>query len=140
MITFFVPGIPQPQGAIRTNPHSHRGYDANKNLAPWREAVIYAARAAHVRHEPINVAVAVGAAFTFPRPNSHYGTGRNTGQLKASAPAMVAVRPDLDHLQRAIGDALVMAGILRDDNLIVTWCASKHYGDKPGALIMIEPA
>lgn len=32
------------------------------------------------------------------------------------------------------------AGILHDDALIVTLCASKNYGDQPGALIMIEQA
>ena len=34
-------------------------------------------------------------------------------------------------LQRALGDALTQAGVLRDDALIAQWTAAKLYGPTP---------
>ena len=52
------------------------------------------------------VNIVLDLLFRFPRPRSHFGTGRNAGQLKPSAPFYVRTRPDLDKLARAVGDAL----------------------------------
>jgi Holliday junction resolvase RusA-like endonuclease len=73
--------------------------------------------------------------FRFPRHNSHFGTGKNVGKLKASAPKFVAVKPDVDKLIRAVLDALTDAGVFRDDSRVVQVSATKIYADKPGALI-----
>lgn len=50
---------------------------------------------------------------------------------------------DLDKLQRNVGDALVDAGVLKDDKLIVEWRARKDFAAHPleaGALIELHPA
>jgi hypothetical protein len=50
---------------------------------------------------------------------------------------------DLDKLQRNVGDALVDAGVLKDDKLIVEWRARKDFAPSPldaGALIELHPA
>ena len=49
-------------------------------------------------------------------------------------------KPDLDKLQRAIGDALTASGLITDDSCIVEWRARKVYAEqgKPsGASITI---
>ena len=80
----------------------------------------------------------VGVWFIYGRPKSHYGTGRNVGVVKASAPYYKASAPDLDKLQRALGDALTQAGILRDDALIVVWDAAKVYGAVPEVRLTVR--
>lgn len=54
------------------------------------------------------------------RPQGHYGTGKNAGRLKESAPSLPVSGIDLDKIQRAVGDA--GTGIWwRDDSRIVEW-------------------
>lgn len=139
LATFTVHGIPQPQGAMRRNPHGLGMHDANPNLKPWRQDLVDAAAKAWADRDPLLGPVAVGVTFVFPRLRSHYGTGRNAAVLKPNAPLAHATKPDLDHLQRAVGDALTYAGVIRDDSQIATWnpAPAKVYGDHPGALVTI---
>lgn len=137
--TFTVHGIPQPQGAMRRNPHGLGLHDANPHLKPWRQELVEVATQAWGDRDPLTGPVEVIATFTFPRLRSHYGTGRNLGVLKSTAPLAHTVKPDLDHLQRALGDGLKLAGILRDDSLICSWAVSKLYGETPGAHITVTP-
>ena len=105
-------------------------YEANRNLKPWRAHAITQLRAAWAG-EPILHGVHVTARFVFARPKSHYRTGRNSHLLRDDAPAFKTSAPDLDKLQRALGDALTQAGVLRDDALIAQWTAVKLYGPTP---------
>lgn len=148
-VSFTVIGIPAPQGS-----KTSWGTEANKNTRPWRAAV--AAEASDAFHgmlraspalEPvpidglglIDVPVKVAALFVFPRPKSHFGTGRNKDVLKDSAPCWCATKPDADKLARAIGDALT--GVLvRDDCLIVEWSIRKVYGSPARAQIDVSGA
>ena len=50
--------------------------------------------------------VELSVVFYVPRGKGHYGTGRNEGVLKATAPARPAVRPDVDKWLRQVLDAL----------------------------------
>jgi crossover junction endodeoxyribonuclease RusA len=133
--TFTVHGIPQPQGSLVRN-------SANPGLKPWRQDLVDVATEAWADRDPLTGPVEVVATFTFPRLRSHYGTGRNSGTLKPSAPLAHTTKPDLDKLQRALGDALTLAGVLRDDSLICSWVVSKTYGQTPGAhisLVLLNP-
>jgi crossover junction endodeoxyribonuclease RusA len=130
---FFVPGIPAPQGS-----KTKWGTEASKNLKPWRDSVINAAHNAEPQ-EVFFTDVHVDLTFFFPRPKSHYGTGRNATLLKSTAPEWKASAPDLDKLCRAVLDGLVQAGILRDDALVVSLGAGKLYDATPGARVTIRP-
>jgi len=80
----------------------------------------------------------------FPRPESHYGTGRNAGKLKASAPKYNTGKPDRDNLDKAILDAMTDSGFIRDDKQVVAGSAPvklyvcEECGWKPGALIRVS--
>ena len=140
--TFTIHGVPQPQGSLTRNAHGPGMHSANPHLKPWRQDLVDAAMKAWGDRDPITGPVEVVATFTFPRPAYHYGTGRNLGTLKPSAPLAHTAKPDLDKLQRALGDALTLAGVLRDDSLICSWAVSKIYGDHPGAhisLVLLNP-
>lgn len=53
-----------------------------------------------------HVPVVIEMIFYRPRPSGHFGTGRNAGVLKDSAPPFPSTKPDVDKLERAILDAL----------------------------------
>lgn len=130
MISFFVPGIPAPQGSKK---HVGNGLmiESSKALGPWRAKVALEARG-RVK-QPISGPIRLDLRFVMPRPKSHYGTGRNADQLKHAAPRYHTQKPDLDKLVRAIGDALTGV-IYRDDSQIVAGEYVKSWADGENAL------
>ena len=130
--SFFVPGEPITEGSVRTFTSGQRivvTHDRGPELAAWRTRVKRAAQEAarEAGWEPrYDGPVAVNAAFFLPRPKS------------AKKRLWPHVKPDLDKLIRAVGDALApykQPGVLRDDSRIVTWHADAY---KPGALIYVS--
>jgi len=73
--------------------------------------------------------VSVTVMFRLPRPKGHYGTGRNAGYLRASAPRLPGGRPDIDKLLRSTFDALGEAGVWGDDSQVTDVHASKMYAN-----------
>lgn len=129
-VTFTIPGVPAPQGSkVRTKWGVREDNPATR---PWRAAVAWEATAAMQGGALFTRPVVVEARFVFPRPPSHYRAGQNAHLLTASAPRFHDRAPDLDKLQRAIGDAL-SGVLLRDDKQIVAWHTVKRYGavDEP---------
>lgn len=141
MISFAIPGNPQQQGS-KTRGRYGGSFDDNPHLNAWRQDAI--ACALDARPPSVSGAVLLGpvevrASFVFPRRKGHYGTGRNARILKPSAPHWVATKPDEDKLQRALGDVLQFAGIVRDDCQIARWVAEKVYGDLPVVRVQVIP-
>lgn len=136
-----IPGIPVPQGSKR---HVGNGVmiETNKRLAPWRaDAIAAIQQAMGDGWEPFTGPVRMVAMFAFPRPKSHYGTGRNSSLLKPSAPSYKPSAPDLDKLLRATCDALTQAGAWRDDALLAAVIACKAYDeDAPATRLTIREA
>jgi crossover junction endodeoxyribonuclease RusA len=140
-VRFTVRGLPAPQGSKR-HVGGGRMVESSKAVGPWREAV----RAETQREmtwlgRALLGGIVVTLSFYLPRPKGHYGTGRNAGQLKASAPTCPAVAPDLDKLIRAVLDGLTEGGAWRDDGQVVSIAAGKFYADDrvaPGVLIELE--
>lgn len=64
--------------------------------------------------------VEVDAKFFFRRPDIHYRTGKNAHLLKSKAPEHHTTTPDIDKLQRLIGDALTGV-VYEDDKQIWKW-------------------
>jgi Holliday junction resolvase RusA-like endonuclease len=119
-------------------------YDDNaKTLRPWREAVKTACLDILGDRPPLTGACDVDLRFYFDRPQSHYGTGRNAGVLKASAPIYPCTRGigDGDKLVRACFDAMTDAGIWTDDCLATVFSAARRWTGpdmtKQGALIRV---
>ena len=109
----------------------------NPLTAPWRARVEAAAVKAMDGLELRTGALRLNVTFVFRRPAGHYGTGRNAGRLKPSAPLYVRTRPDADKLLRAVGDSIT--GIVcRDDAQLVIVHAEKHYGEPACAHIVVQ--
>lgn len=139
VLTCNIPGTPQQQGSKRNV--GKFSIEANANLAPWRADAIHLLRLAMVEQMVVQYVdpVRVTATFTYARPAGHYGTGRNASRVKDSAPYFKASAPDLDKLQRALGDALTQAGVVRDDALIATWVAIKAWDRTASVSLRVEP-
>ncbi len=136
MIEFTVDGIPAPQGSKTRTKWGMR--EDNPRTKPWRAAVASEAAAATIGREPLTGPLELAAIFYFPRPKSHYRTGKHADQLKPSAPDYCATKPDADKLLRAAADA--MTGIVyRDDSQLVRVSARKLYG-QPRAVLVIRAA
>ena len=133
-----VVGTPVPQGSKTFVPTAAGGRAKESNekaLKPWRASVAAAALDAMGELEPLVGPLELRAIFVFPRPKAHFGTGRNAGRLKPSAPSIVSTKPDLDKLVRAVGDALT--GIVyRDDSQLAIVHAEKHYGTPCAHLVV----
>lgn len=85
----------------------------------------------------INTPVDLALMFNFPRPKSHYGTGRNEGVLKDRAPKHHIQRPDVDNLAKCVLDAL--NGIFwRDDTIIYRLMVVKRWSERGSTLIDIR--
>ena len=135
--SFFVPGEPITEGSTKAFTSGQRvvvTHDRGPELDQWRLKVARAAEAAARKAgwEPrYDGPVAVTVAFFLPRPKS------------AKKRLWPHVKPDLDKLIRAVGDALApykQPGVLRDDSRIVTWRATKDYDDayKSGVLVYVS--
>ena len=124
MRSFLVLGLPAPQGS-KTHVGDGRMVESSKRVKPWRRQVA-AAYADRNFGDMLDGPVSIIVDFYLPRPKAHYGTGRNAGTLKGSAPVEHLTMPDLDKLVRAVGDALTRLA-WRDDSQIVAWHAYKHY-------------
>lgn len=122
-IRFFVPGTPVTEGS--TKYVGHRGarpvllHDNHAALKAWRDkisdvAVLYARQAGWTT--PLDEPVCVAVTFRLPKPK------------RPAFDKEAATKPDLDKLQRAVGDALGKR-LLREDSRIVGWHAEKRYVD-----------
>lgn len=141
-----VHGTPGPQGS-KTRNAAGAMYESSAKVKPWREAVKSAALDSLAYDEawsPLDEPVRLDVTFTLRRPKHHYGTGRNAGVLKPSAPQYPTGKPDLDKLVRSTQDALKDAGALLDDSVVTAVFAAKAYTltgcdalSHPGAVIRI---
>ena len=141
MISFFVAGVPVPKGSAKAfmrkgMKHPVVIQDNADKQKPWASAIGYAAQ--QVGAEMIQAGpVALGVSFTMPRLASHFGTGKNAGNLKANAPEYHTFKPDLDKLVRCVKDALTGIAWKDDSQVAVITRLEKKYGAQPGAQIEI---
>ena len=133
---FRVAGVAEPQGSTRSQAFKRhdgslgtRTRSANPKLNTWRERVGNTALA--VRHGIFfekGTAVSVKALFYLPRPSS----------LPKRVVEHVR-QPDLDKLNRAIGDALTHV-LWHDDAQIVEWWTRKVYATEGACYVAISVA
>ena len=138
--SFFVPGIARPKGSTRSfvNPNTNRIVTLSDSggIVQWQSDVKSVANL-NWEADPSEKPVALCLEFVRTRPKSHFGTGRNTAVLKASAPHLPATVPDLDKLVRGVLDALTGV-VYIDDKLVCLVVVAKSFGAHPGAEIAVR--
>ena len=138
LLTITAYGDPGPQGSKR-HVGGGRMLESSALVKPWRDVVAWRAIEARAKLRGwtrLTGPVVLSLVFTLPRPKDHFGTGRNAGVLRTSAPARPDVRPDLDKLARSTLDALKTGGIYRDDGQVVEFCRlAKFYSTDHGQVL-----
>lgn len=86
-----------------------------------------------VYNQPIEVI----CNFYMLRPKSHYGTGRNAGKLKTSAPKFNTKKKDCDNLLKFYLDCL-NGLVWKDDAQVCHIDAWKHYSEDPRTEIIVN--
>ena len=127
-VTFFVAGVPVPQGSKTAFVVGKRAVltDANKDkLRPWRAEVTRVAGEAWAGRESLAGAVSVEVRFVFERPKT----------VKRDTPH---VKPDIDKLLRALFDGVTDAKVWVDDAQVVRVNATKVYGAVAGVDVSIS--
>ena len=127
-VTFFVAGVPVPQGSKTAFVVGKRAVltDANKDkLRPWRAEVTRVAAEAWAGRESLAGAVSVEVRFVFERPKT----------VKRDTPH---VKPDIDKLLRALFDGVTDAKVWLDDAQVVRVIATKVYGAVAGVDVSIS--
>jgi len=89
-------------------------------------------------HDLLTGPIDLDVCFYLPRPKGHYGTGRNAGTVKASAPQFPAVKPDADNYLKFVKDCL-NGLVWKDDGQVVKVTAEKRYTTRtPRTVIHIK--
>jgi Holliday junction resolvase RusA-like endonuclease len=140
-VRFVVPGVAQPRGSKtigRKCDGSSFIRDDNPESKRWMSTVSKAAKAAMSEHNkrPTGKPVLLMLTVYRTRPKGHFGTGRNASQVKASAPAYPATKPDTTKLVRGIEDALNEI-VWTDDAIVVEQRTSKRWGAVPRVEIAV---
>lgn len=91
---------------------------------------------------PLNGPLDISLLFSLKRPASHFGSGKNAGRIKQSAPMYPTGRPDCDNMIKFVLDVLNKIGVWKDDAQVVRIHAEKRYADPaigPSTEIKIQP-
>lgn len=143
-IKFFVAGLPQSRGSKRAFPFKRKNgqlgvavSDDNPKSKDWMACISQAACEA-VATAPLEGPIGLRITFTMPRPKAHFGTGKNSGVLKATAPKYHTSKPDRGKLARAVEDALTQIAYC-DDSQVCAGPIEKVYGERPGVEIELTP-
>lgn len=133
-------GEAQPAGSKKGFVNKRDGrviiVDANSKSGDWKKVVAQAA-GEQWRGGLMDGPIRLTMVQYRPRPSNHYGTGRNAGVRKDSAPYFPITRPDVLKIARGIEDALT--GVLyRDDSQIVDEHLMKRYGEPARVEVIVE--
>ena len=108
----------------------------NVDLKNWRNMVASAAREAY--DGPLLLcAIRLTVRFERPRPQSHFGSGKNAAVVKESAPRYPTTKPDTLKLVRAVEDALSKV-IYGDDSQVCEHLLFKTWGPISRTVVTIE--
>jgi len=137
VVEFRVEGKPEPQPRLRPRMKSdgRLAVMMPRTAEAWRLRVALAARLA-CPHQ-LSGALRVCMEFVFARPRTHL---TQAGRPRASAPAYMRAKPDLDNLAKSTADAL-NGSLFGDDSSIVSWSQTKRYahlGEQEHARIWVE--
>lgn len=153
-VVFRVEGRPQTQGSTKGFAIPAKGTrkarvvitSTNKNLKPWREmmkdAFCQQVVSYYVSPPPEDYAdkpyfpacIGVALLVIMPRLACH-------AKMKPGTVLTAPLSGDLDKFQRAVGDSLTDAKIIKDDRYIEQWIAFKRYAaedEEPGVIVTVS--
>lgn len=123
MISFFVPGLPAPQGSKRAFVVAGKAclVESSKQCKPWRDSVRAAALEAMAGHAPFEGPLRLDVVFVLPRPHL----------VPKDRKGWPCGRPDRDKLLRSTCDGLTGVLYLDDSQPCVGAVAKYYVGSAP---------
>ena len=112
--------------------------NANKQK-PWVSAIVDKAKQEWGQRPPTRGRVSISKMeFSFFRPKSHFGSGKNSNVVKSSSPSCHLSKPDIDKLIRCDLDALTGIIWVDDSQVVAIDNAEKTWGEKEGLSMSLE--
>lgn len=128
----------EPVGVPVVNMFEGKG-KAGSRLKKWRKTIGQAARLAMGNREPLPPPYHLILKIYFDRPKSHYGTGRNAGKLRPSAPPDNDVGIlDSSKVLRGVEDALEGIAIVNDSKITCHNILKRWTCGEPRTIIFLE--
>lgn len=124
-MTFVIPDTPHAQQRVR---FTKMGRTYSPNVAAEHWAIVHIQQELPPGYEPYTGAVEVDVTSVFKRPKAHFGTGRNAGILKPSAPRFCTNPKDSDNLVKHAFDSMNKL-IYVDDRQVVDHAGHKRWAD-----------
>jgi len=135
IIAFTIYGNPKSLKRHRT---AGRGKKARRyDPSDVDKGTFFAKCQENMPEKPWSGPLRVDLLLFFPRPRSHYRTGKYAGELKPNMQIWYDKTPDRDNVEKFICDAL--NGIFwSDDRIICDGVIQKKYSDRPRIEITVE--
>lgn len=130
--------VEMPDGSIETLYRKKDLFIHNYDPSYKDKADIIRMLQALAPEQPLDGPLRVDLYMYYLRPDKHYGTGRNAGKLKPSAPIWKTTRPDRDNADKIILDALNKI-FWTDDARVCAGEIIKQYSEVPRTEIYITP-
>ena len=124
MIKFTIIGKPK---ALKRHRPSARGGYYDPSSKDKKDIILQIAK--YRPKNPLVGDINLDLKFYMPRPKSHYRTGKRSHVLKAKAPTLHSIKPDLDNLVKLISDCIGNRTFIVDDSQICALSAIKVYSD-----------
>ena len=132
-VRLFVVGRPVGQPRVKAVKRgNHAGVYTPPTADGWKTMVALAVRELPRRESGTMIRL----NFEFERPKSHYGARG----LKPSAPVLHDQKPDADNAGKAVLDAMVDAGFLVDDKIVVGLFITKEWSTRSGCEVIVRKA
>ena len=155
LLDVFVAGLPKGQPRVRARrAGNHVAMYSPSTADDWIGAIRAAVKdhldidqrwsVPMLLHKGANNALSVTMHFVFPRPKSHFRTGKYSDLIKDSAPVTHTSKPDLDNAVKLVCDALGTPKhplIYSDDACVVSIVSSKRWakqGEPAGLRLLIN--
>jgi Holliday junction resolvase RusA-like endonuclease len=122
--TFWTGGTPKGQPRARARRGLRGVYDPG-TAKDWKTRIGFSGCTLRP-DEPIDEPVEISLCFVFPRPRRLQAKRHPDGRIPYTA------KPDLDNLEKAVLDALVVDGWFRDDSLVFLLQSGKFYAARQG--------
>lgn len=131
-------GPASSQGSKRIGRNQQTGkpilLDDNPSTREWRDRLTLEMRKTAPR-QPLDEPVFVSLTVFVARPDDHYGTGRNAGKLKRSAPDIPKTGLDVDKILRCVDDAGTNAGWWCNDSRVAAGQFARYYAETEGVVV-----
>ncbi len=141
-ITFTILGDPKAQKRHRTYTKGKGGrplpFARQVDPSATDKADFLAQCRQYAPEAPLTGPLKLTVAFAFPRPKSHYRTGKHAGELRTDRPVWHIKKPDEDNCLKMVKDAMNRV-FYRDDSQVCFAVVRKFYTDlTPFTVVQLE--